>query len=76
MPRIGYEINVLKRIVSLPTQKYQLERINIHDSKRATYDHTKKCVENLIYLGQTDRAVQLLLETESENEHYYADCIK
>ncbi|KAK2143923.1 hypothetical protein LSH36_799g00015 [Paralvinella palmiformis] len=57
-------------------QKYQLERINIHDSKRATYDHTKKCVENLIYLGQTDRAVQLLLETESENEHYYADCIK
>ena len=27
-------------------------------------------------LGQTDRAVQLLLETESENENYYTDCLR
>ncbi|XP_074640587.1 WD repeat-containing protein 11-like isoform X2 [Tubulanus polymorphus] len=57
-------------------QKYQLERVALHDSKRATYEHTCKCAENLILLGQTDRAVQLLLETEPENDGYYVDCLR
>ncbi|XP_064605109.1 WD repeat-containing protein 11-like [Liolophura sinensis] len=56
-------------------QKYQLDRVALHDSKRATYEHTKKCAENYILLGQTDRAVQLLLETESENDSYYVDSL-
>ncbi|XP_025096054.1 WD repeat-containing protein 11-like [Pomacea canaliculata] len=57
-------------------KKYQLDRVALHDSKRATYDHTQKCAENYIMLGQTDRAVQLLLETEAENESYYIDSLR
>ena len=57
-------------------QSYQLERVSIHDSKRATYEHTKKCADTLMLLGQTDRAVQLLLETESDNDTYYVDCLR
>ncbi|XP_010210770.1 PREDICTED: WD repeat-containing protein 11, partial [Tinamus guttatus] len=57
-------------------QKFQLERVNLQEVKRSTYDHTKKCADQLILLGQTDRAVQLLLETSSENAHYYCDSLK
>ncbi|XP_041477434.1 WD repeat-containing protein 11-like [Lytechinus variegatus] len=57
-------------------RKYQLERILLHDGKRTTYEHTMKCVENFILLGQTDRAVQLLLETEPENESYLLDLMR
>ncbi|KAK3585480.1 hypothetical protein CHS0354_003328 [Potamilus streckersoni] len=57
-------------------KKYQLDRVALHDSKRATYDHTKKCAENYIMLGQTDRAVQLLLETEPDRDAYYTDSLK
>ncbi len=57
-------------------QKYQLDRISLHDSKRATYEHTRKCAENLMLLGQTDRAVQLLLETDADNDQYYTDCLR
>lgn len=57
-------------------KKYQLDRVSLHDSKRATYEHTQKCAENYVLLGQTDRAVQLLLETEAENESYYIDSLR
>ncbi|XP_013381759.1 WD repeat-containing protein 11 isoform X1 [Lingula anatina] len=57
-------------------QKYQLDRIALHDVKRESYEHTKKVAENLMLLGQTDRAVQLLLETEAENDSYYIDCLR
>ncbi|XP_033632855.1 WD repeat-containing protein 11-like isoform X3 [Asterias rubens] len=56
-------------------QKYQLERISLHDSKRTSHEHTMKCAENLILMGQFDRAVQLYLETEAENSNYYLDSI-
>ncbi|XP_062608661.1 WD repeat-containing protein 11-like isoform X2 [Saccostrea cucullata] len=55
---------------------YQLDRVALHDSKRVTYDHTKKCAENYIMLRETDRAVQLLLETEPDNDTYYTDCLR
>ncbi|XP_050396083.2 WD repeat-containing protein 11 [Patella vulgata] len=57
-------------------KKYQLDRVALHDNKRATNDHTHKCVENYILLGQTDRAVQLLLETEADNTTYYVDSLR
>ncbi|NXU59656.1 WDR11 protein, partial [Turnix velox] len=57
-------------------QKFQLERVNLQEVKRSTYDHTRKCADQLLLLGQTDRAVQLLLETSSENAHYYCDSLK
>ena len=55
---------------------YQLRRVSLHDSKRATNEHTRKCAENLILLGQADRAVQLLLETEPDNTDYYSDSLR
>ena len=96
------------------TQRMQLDRALLHDSKRQTYDQTKKCAETLLLLGQvsdtvyrctkaytctfvyvskldvshslpllptntctqTDRAVQLLLETDSSNSDYYTDALK
>ncbi|XP_053406773.1 WD repeat-containing protein 11-like [Mercenaria mercenaria] len=57
-------------------KRYQLDRLALHDSKRVTYEHTKKCAENYMMLGETDRSVQLLLETEPENESYYIDCLR
>ena len=57
-------------------KKYQLSRAALHDSKRPTHDHTRKCAENLVMLGQTDRAVQLLLETEPDTDLYYIDCLR
>uniref|UniRef100_H3AKR3 WD repeat-containing protein 11 n=1 Tax=Latimeria chalumnae TaxID=7897 RepID=H3AKR3_LATCH len=57
-------------------QKFQLERVNLQEAKRSTYEHTKKCADQLLLLGQTDRAVQLLLETNAENPSYYCDSLK
>ncbi|KAL7990561.1 hypothetical protein Chor_013991 [Crotalus horridus] len=57
-------------------QKFQLERVNIQEVKRSNYDHTRKCTDQLLLLGQTDRAVQLLLETSAENAYYYCDSLK
>ncbi|XP_059982710.1 WD repeat-containing protein 11 isoform X3 [Lagenorhynchus albirostris] len=57
-------------------QKFQLERVNLQEVKRSTYDHTRKCTDQLLLLGQTDRAVQLLLETSADNQHYYCDSLK
>ena len=61
---------------NLSYKKYQLDRAALHDSKRPTHDHTRKCAENLVMLGQTDRAVQLLLETEPDTDLYYIDCLR
>ncbi|KAH9489673.1 WD repeat-containing protein 11, partial [Bulinus truncatus] len=57
-------------------KKYQLDRVHLQDNKRATTEHTQKCADSYMQLGQTDRAVQLLLETESDSENYYIDCLK
>ncbi|XP_059139612.1 WD repeat-containing protein 11-like [Physella acuta] len=57
-------------------KKYQLDRVHLQDSKRATMEHTQKCADSYVQLGQSDRAVQLLLETESESDNYYIDCLK
>ncbi|XP_067012842.2 WD repeat-containing protein 11 [Anabrus simplex] len=57
-------------------QRLQLERVSLHESKRGDYEHTKKVIEQLILLGEMDRAVQLLLETELDNANYYTDAIK
>ncbi|XP_073934293.1 WD repeat-containing protein 11 isoform X2 [Castor canadensis] len=57
-------------------QKFQLERVDLQEVKRSTYAHTRKCADQLLLLGQTDRAVQLLLETSADNQHYYCDSLK
>uniref|UniRef100_A0A8D3CIP3 WD repeat-containing protein 11 n=1 Tax=Scophthalmus maximus TaxID=52904 RepID=A0A8D3CIP3_SCOMX len=57
-------------------QKFQLDRVHLQEVKRTSYDHTKKCADQLLLLGQTDRAVQLLLETSADNQNYYCDSLK
>ncbi|KAG8325827.1 WD repeat-containing protein 11 [Homalodisca vitripennis] len=57
-------------------QRLQLERVGVHEWRRGDYKHTQKVVERLILLGEMDRAVQLLLETDLDNPHYYTDGIK
>lgn len=63
-------------ILNICWQKYQLDRVHLQDSKRATMEHTQKCADSYVQLGQSDRAVQLLLETEADSENYYIDCLK
>ncbi|XP_003963749.1 WD repeat-containing protein 11 [Takifugu rubripes] len=57
-------------------QKFQLDRVHLQEAKRSSYEHTKKCADQLLLLGQTDRAVQLLLETSADNPSYYCDSLK
>ncbi|XP_061693109.1 WD repeat-containing protein 11 isoform X2 [Syngnathoides biaculeatus] len=57
-------------------QKFQLDRVHLQEVKRSNYEHTKKCADQLLLLGQTDRAVQLLLETSADNPSYYCDSLK
>nr|DBA15151.1 TPA: hypothetical protein GDO54_004399 [Pyxicephalus adspersus] len=57
-------------------QKFQLDRICLQEVKRTSYEHTRKCADQLLLLGQTDRAVQLLLETSADNPQYYCDSLK
>ncbi|XP_065217428.1 WD repeat-containing protein 11-like [Planococcus citri] len=57
-------------------QKLQLEQVELHEWKRGDYQHTQRVIERLILLGEMDRAVQLLLETDFNNTNYYADAIK
>ena len=54
----------------------ELERVSVHEWKRGDYKHTQRVVQRLILLGEMDRAVQLLLETDIDNANYYTDAIK
>lgn len=33
-------------------QKFQIERVNLQEVKRSNYDHTRKCTDQLLLLGQ------------------------
>ena len=57
-------------------QKMQLEQVDLHEWKRGDYQYTQRVIERLILLGEMDRAVQLLLETDYDNPNYHADAIK
>lgn len=57
-------------------QRLQLDRVSLHEWKRGDYKHTQMVVERLVLLGEMDRAVQLLLETDIDNPNYYTDAIK
>jgi len=57
-------------------QEYQLKRLSLQDARASTYEQISQCTENSIYLGLTDRAVQLLLETEPTNPNHYNDALR
>ncbi|XP_077544375.1 WD repeat-containing protein 11-like isoform X1 [Haemaphysalis longicornis] len=54
----------------------QLERLRLHEGRRAGHSQTQRCVCRLLLLGQADQAVQLLLETEPGSEHFYSDSLR
>lgn len=33
-------------------QKFQLDRVHLQEAKRSSYEHTKKCADQLLLLGQ------------------------
>ncbi|MEQ2159133.1 hypothetical protein GOODEAATRI_019419 [Goodea atripinnis] len=47
-----------------PQQKSQLDRVHLQEVKRSSYEHTKKCADQLLLLGQVD------------NPSYYCDSLK
>lgn len=58
-------------------RKQQLERALLHESKRGNnYQLTQLCVDEFLLLGDADRAVQLLLETEPPNELFTHDALR
>lgn len=54
----------------------QLERLLLHESRRTTHSHTQRCACRLLLLGQSDRAVQLLLETDTCSDHFHSDSLR
>lgn len=78
-------INQMQRLPTsfdlfLPQDEYrqqQLERALLHESKRGSnYQLTQLCVDEFLLLGDADRAVQLLLETEPPNELFTHDALR
>ena len=57
-------------------RKRELRKIRVHETRRYSNEQSRKCAENLLYLKQTDRAVQILLETEPTSPHFYSDSLK
>lgn len=39
-----------------PPQKFQLDRVHLQEVKRSSYEHTKKCADQLLLLGQVGTA--------------------
>ena len=37
-------------------QKFQLDRVHLQEVKRSSYEHTKKCADQLLLLGQVGSA--------------------
>ncbi|OQR67106.1 WD repeat-containing protein 11-like [Tropilaelaps mercedesae] len=64
----------------LPQKEFrcmQLHRAMLHESKRGSnYQLTQRCVDEFLLLGDADRAVQLLLETESPNPLFTHDALR
>lgn len=53
----------------------QLERLLLHEGLRTVHCQGQRCACRLLLLGQTDRAVQLLLETDPGSEHFHTDSL-
>ncbi|CAG2173654.1 unnamed protein product, partial [Oppiella nova] len=54
----------------------QFERVSLLDSFRSNYNQNKILYEMLLLLNQPQRAVQLLLESDSSMTDYYVDALK
>lgn len=42
-------------------QKFQLDRVHLQEVKRSSYEHTKKCADQLLLLGQVCITLHMLL---------------
>jgi len=57
---------------------YERRRAALHDARRAPGEPTRRCADDLILLGDADRAVQLLLETDPDDsgDRFYIDSLR
>lgn len=56
---------------------YERRRAALHDARRAPGEPTRRCADDLILLGDADRAVQLLLETDpDDSDKFYIDSLR
>jgi len=56
---------------------YERRRAALHDARRAPGEPTRRCADDLILLGDADRAVQLLLETDPvDSDKFYIDSLR
>lgn len=44
--------SLLASLLFLGPQKFQLDRVHLQEVKRSSYEHTKKCADQLLLLGQ------------------------
>lgn len=44
--------SLLASLIFLGPQKFQLDRVHLQEVKRSSYEHTKKCADQLLLLGQ------------------------
>jgi len=54
----------------------QLELCNLHETLSTTYEQAQESVQQHVFLGQHERAIQLLLETPSNTTNFKADALK
>jgi len=52
------------------------ERVVVHEKKRLEGDLAKKLVERNVFIGRTERAIELLLETAPDNPEFQLNYLK
>ena len=57
-------------------QLFALKWLDILEANRRTSLHTRECAGQLIQINEADRAVQLLLETDSNDPNYHVDSLR
>lgn len=57
-------------------QRYQTDRLHLHQTKSANGDQKHRIIDLMLCLGQVDEAIRMLLETEPADPMYYQDNLR
>lgn len=61
----------------LKFQPYQLSKLSLHNKRRSTDTRVKDiCSRRYIMTSKLDMAVQIFMETDSEDSKFRCDCLK
>lgn len=53
-----------------------MSRVQLQDSKKYGTDTRLECARKYILLGKSDRAIHLLLESDTESSSFYSDSLR